>query len=97
MTELTIKSDRVDVVKSELQSALDGQRRMIQHSIKRTGLNLTAFEEKYGFSTPELLRKEADGSLDDNNLEIIEWIGETKALERLRSELEILEEIRICS
>jgi predicted DNA-binding protein YlxM (UPF0122 family) len=97
MTELTIKSDRAEAVKFELQAALDGQRRMIQDSIKRTRLNLTAFEEKYGFSTSELLKREADGSLDDDNLELIEWVGETKVLERLQSELELLQEIHICS
>ena len=56
-----------------------------------------AFEKKYGFSTPDLLGREAQGSLDDDNLEFIEWIGESKALERLLSEMEILKEIRICS
>lgn len=97
MTELTIKSDQAEAVKSELQSALDGQRRMIQDSIKRTETNLMAFEEKYGFNTSELLRRESDGSLNDDNLELIEWVGEVKVLERLRSELELLKEIRICS
>ena len=97
MTELTIKSDRADAVKSEIMSALDGQRRMVQDSIRRTELNLKTFEQNHGFTTSELLRKEADGSLHDDHLELIEWIGETKLLERLRSELELLKEIRICS
>jgi len=97
MTELTIKSDRVEAVKSELQAAIEGQRRVIHDSIRRTRLNLKGFEGKYGFSTAELLNREALGSLDDDNLELIEWIGESKVLERLQSELELLEEIRICS
>ncbi len=97
MTELTIKSDHPEAVKSGLQAAIDGQRRMIQESIKRTQSNLKAFEETFGFSTDKLLRSEADGSLDDSDLESIEWIGETKVLERLRSELELLKDIRICS
>jgi hypothetical protein len=97
MTELTIRSDQTEAVKSEIQSALDGQRRMIQDSVRRTELNLAAFEGKHGFSTSELLGREADGSLDDGYLELIEWIGETKVLERLRAELELIKEIRICS
>ena len=96
MTELTIKSDRAEAVRSELEAALGGQRRMIQESIKRTRKNLKAFEEKYGFSSSELLKREVDGSLNDDNLEFIEWIGETRILERLRSELELPREIRIC-
>jgi len=95
MTEITIKSTRAEAVESELQAALDGQRCMVQDSIKRTRKNLGAFEEKYGFSTSQLLSSEADGSLDDDNLEVIEWIGETKILERLQPELELLREIRI--
>ena len=91
MTELTIKSDRAEAVRSELEAALDGQRRMIQESIKRTQRNLKAFEEKYGFGTSELLEREVGGCLNDDNLEFIEWIGETRLYERLRSELEVLE------
>lgn len=96
MTEITIKSNRAEAVRSELQAALDSQRCMIQDSVRLTRKNLGAFEEKYGFSTSQLLSSEADGSLDDDNLEITEWIGETKILERLESELELLEEIQIC-
>lgn len=97
MTELTIKSDQTNAVKSELQAALDGQRRVIQDSIKRTKVNLSVFEKQYGTSTAELLEQEADGTIDDNNLDLIEWLGETRMLQRLQSELELLEDIRICS
>ena len=65
MTELTIKSDRAEAVKSELQSALGNQRRMLEDSIRRTRSNLSELEKKYGFSTSELLDKESDGTLDD--------------------------------
>ena len=97
MTELTIKSDQAEAVKSELLSALESQQRMIRDSIQRTKLNLETFEKKYGFSTSELIKKETQGSLDDSNLEMIEWIGETRILERLQSELELLDDIQICS
>lgn len=97
MTELTIKSDQTSAVKSELQAALEGQRRILQDSIKRTKSSLTALEEQYGISTADLLEQEADGTIDDNDLNLIEWLGETKMLQRLQSELELLEDIRICS
>lgn len=97
MTELTIKSDQPEAVKSELQSALDSQRRMVKDSIKRTHSNLTVFEQRYGFSTSDLLHKESDGTLKDDNLEWIEWIGETRMLDRLQSELDLLDDIQICS
>ena len=97
MTELTIRSDKPDEVRSELLSALDGQRRMIENGIRRTRNNLAGFEKKYGFSTSALLRKEAGGAVDDTNLELIEWIGESRLLERLQSELDLLAGIQICS
>lgn len=97
MTEITIKSDQVHAVKSELQAALEGQRRIIQDSIKRTRDILAAFEEQFGMGTADLLKQEADGALDDNNLEIIEWLGETRMLQRLQSELKLLEDIHVCS
>ena len=97
MTELIIKSEQAEAVKSEVQSALDGQRRAIKGSIKRTRGNLLAFEEKYGFSTLDLLQKESQGNLNDSNLDFIEWLGEARTLEHLEAELKLLEDIRICS
>ena len=96
MTELTIKSDQTSAVKSELQAALEGQRRILQDSIKRTKDNLTAVEGQYGIRTAGLLEQEADGAIADD-LNLIEWLGETRMLQRLQSELELLEDIRICS
>lgn len=95
MTELTIKSDRAALVKSELEAALRGQRRMLQDSIERTKINLAAFEAKYGFNTDELRRRATQPIFDDTDLDLIEWLGECTLLERLESELDILDEIRI--
>ena len=97
MAELTIKSDQASAVKSELEAALKGQQRIIQDSINRTEKNIKSFEEKYGFSTADLLKQEDDGTIDDDNMDIIEWLGETRILKRLQSELELLEDIHICS
>lgn len=96
MTELIIKSSQPEAVKAEVQSALENQRRLICHSINRTRRNLTAFEEKYGLTTSALLESERNGSLNDDNLEFIEWIGESRTLEYLEAELKLLEDIRIC-
>ena len=97
MTELTIKSDQINAVKSELQAALEGQQRIIQDSIKRTEINLKAFEKQYGISTTDLLKQESEGAIDDDNLEMIEWLGEVRMLQRLQSELDLIEDIHICS
>jgi Skp family chaperone for outer membrane proteins len=96
MTEFIVKSDRADAVKSEVQSALENQRRAVQDSLKRTERNIAALEAKYGFDTAGLLNSEGRGSLDDSNLEFIEWLGEAKTLEYLKSELELLSDIKVC-
>ena len=95
MTELTIKSDRPDAVRSELRSAIDNKVRALRDSIRRTQANLSSLEQKYGFTTAELLNREQQGTLDDDNLEFIEWLGEHRIRGRLQDELEVLEEIHI--
>lgn len=96
MTDLIIKSSQPEAVKAEVQAALENQRRLIGHSIKRTRKNLADFEARYGFTTSALLESERDGSLNDDNIELIEWIGESRTLEYLEAELRLLEDIRIC-
>ena len=96
MTELTIKSDRPDAVRSELRLAINNQARSLRDSIRRTQTNLDAFEQKYGLTTEKLLKNEEQGTLKDDNLELIEWLGEHRIMQRLREELEVLEEIHIC-
>ena len=65
--------------------------------IRKTRARLNYFEEKYQYSTQNLLRQEAEGTLDDNNLEMIEWLGESRILERLQTEYQDLMGIEICS
>jgi len=97
VTELTIKSDQLEAVKSEIQTALESQRKMVQNSLKRTLSNLETFEQKFGFTTSILFQKEAQGQLNDDNLEFIEWLGEAHILKRLQTELDLLDGIQICS
>jgi predicted DNA-binding protein YlxM (UPF0122 family) len=96
MAELAIKADNFDAVKSEIISAFNTQKRIIKTSIQRTLSNIHGFEKKYDFTTDELLKQERNGTLNDDNLEFIEWIGETKMLKWLEEELELLEQINIC-
>ena len=96
MTDLIVKSEQGDEVKSAIQSALDSQQSALQDSVKRTQKRLTSFEEKYGFDTGELFQRENQGTLNDDNLDFIEWLGEARTLEHLETELKLLEDIRIC-
>ncbi len=96
MTDLIVKSEHAEEVKSAVRSALDSQQNVLRNSIKRTRRILASFEEKYGFDTANLLAQESDGTLNDDNLDFIEWIGEARTLEHLKAELELFEDINIC-
>ena len=80
MTELVVKSARADAVRAEVEAAIESQRRLLRDGLRRTRRHLDRYEGKYGFSTQDLLAREQDPSFDDSNLELIEWIGETRTL-----------------
>lgn len=80
-----------------IQAASHAQLQMIATGIRRTQMRLQHFEQQYGFSTEHLLKSEADGTIDDDSLDIIEWLGESRMLARLQSEYHELAEIEICS
>ena len=97
MTQLIIKSENRLSAESLIRSAIKAQLGIIATGIKITRERMQHFENKYEFSTQELLKKESNGTIDDGNLEIIAWLGEYRMLERLGSEYNELEGIEICS
>lgn len=94
---LSIESNDIEAAKSAILSALNAQKRALSASIFRTKNNIQSFEQKYNMSTEELLSKESNSTLDDSNLELIEWLGEVRLLKRLEVELETIKSIKICS
>jgi hypothetical protein len=97
MTQLIVKSDHISSITPLIRAAIKTQLSLVATGIKRTRERLTAFEQKYGFSTEELLKQEHEGTLNDDELDIIEWLGEWRMLERLQDEHHELAEIEICS
>lgn len=97
MTQLMVKSARIASVTPLIQAALQTELRMIATGIRRTQARLNQFEQRYGFSTEQLLKNEASGAIDDNSIEMIEWLGESRMLTRLQTEYRELAEIEICS
>lgn len=97
MAYLSIESDDIEAAKSAIQSALSAQKRALSASISRTKNQIRSFEQKYNMSTEELLSRESNSTLDDSNLEFIEWLGEIRLLKRLEAELGTIESIKICS
>lgn len=97
MPQLIVKSENIRSTVSLISAALKTQLNVIATGIKRTRMRITYFETTYEFSTAELLEKETDGTLDDSDLEIIEWLGEYRMLERLEAEYRELVGLEICS
>ena len=97
MPQLILKSANIISIEPLIRSAINTQLKMITTGIKRTKARLQYFEHKYAFSTKELLQQESQGTIDDNDLEIIAWLGERKMLERLETEYQELVGIEICS
>ncbi len=97
MIQLIVKSENKRSATALLLSVIHRQMKMITTGIQRTQQRLKYFEEKYHYSTQSLLKREAEGTLDDNNLDIIEWLGESRILERLETEYQDLVGIEICS
>lgn len=97
MSEVIIRSAQPEAVRGQLEAALDSQRRMLVSGIERTRRRLAALEKQYALTTAQLLQRESEGDVEDDNLELIEWLGEARTLERLEAEFSVLEDIQVCS
>ena len=96
MTELIVKSDHAEAVRAQVEAAIESQRKLVRDGLRRTRRRLDCLQQKYGFSTQDLLAREKAPSFDDSNLELIEWICEARTLDLLEDELRILDDIRVC-
>ncbi|KAF5429742.1 hypothetical protein C5S36_14865, partial [Candidatus Methanophagaceae archaeon] len=78
-----------------LDSAIRNQLKLLKTSINKTKLRISSFEQKYNMSSEQFVQKIREG-MDDDNLDFVEWIGETKILKRLEEEYNELEGLQIC-
>lgn len=97
MTQIMVTSSRKTAVLPLIQAALRTELGVIATGIRRTQARLRHFEQRFGFSTEQLLANEAARTIDDNSLDMIEWLGESRMLDRLQAEYRELTEIEICS
>jgi len=95
MAEIVIRTGKPESVMPVLDSAIRNQLKLLKTSINRTKKRISSFEQKYNMSTEQFMQKIRAG-MDDDNLDYVEWIGETKILKRLEEEYKELEGLRIC-
>jgi hypothetical protein len=74
--------------------ALDTYKLRLQASIERTRRRLSGFERRYGVTTAQFLDSMSAEDLEGGDLEYVDWAGEAKMLDGLRSELAELEDAR---
>ncbi|MEA2076145.1 MAG: hypothetical protein U9O85_10560 [Euryarchaeota archaeon] len=95
MSEILIRAGKPKTIVPVLESAIRNQLKLLKTSINRTKLRIAGFEQKYNMSTEQFMQKIREG-MDDDNLDYVEWNGETKILKRLEEEYKELEGLRIC-
>jgi hypothetical protein len=95
MAEIVIRTGKPESVMSVLDSAIRNQLKLLKTSITRTKIRIMDFEQKYNMSTEQFMQK-IRKDIDDDNLDFVEWIGETKILKRLEEEYSELEGLRVC-
>ena len=86
MTKLILETDN-NWTKRKIKTILNAEKNLIKRAINKSQEKLNEFENKYG----KLDREKLYGQVDD--MELIEWEGEIKPVERLEKNLSSIEEI----
>jgi hypothetical protein len=96
MTALTLVSPHERSLRPLVQAALENELRLLRAGIERTERRLKELESQYGMSSSEFLRRYGEDELEET-LELIEWVGELRLLERLCEQAETVQEIRFAN
>jgi len=86
MTRLIIETDD-KWTREKIRFAIDTEIYLLKKSLDKVQEKIKGFENKYG----EFDRENLYGKIDD--MELIEWEGETETLQRIQRRLKSLEEI----
>ena len=96
MTELTLISTGRHPLKPLVEAALTNELRLLETAIRRTEQRLGEFEATYRLSTDEFIHRFEDDELEET-LELAEWVGEYRMLERLCEKAATLREIQFAN
>ncbi len=96
MSELTLISAYRQPLQPLISAALGNELRLLDSGIRRTKQRLGAYETKYNLPTREFIRRFATNEFDET-LELIEWIGEYRMLERLEEKRSVLKGIEFAN
>ena len=94
MTQLTVVSEKMDMVLPLISDAIKKEIAVIELGIKQTQSILQQFEKKYRMKSGAFYANLTRGKLKEN-LDFIEWEGEYETLKRLREQIRELKGAKI--
>jgi len=93
MNNIRLVSASRQAIKPLLEAAMENELRLMEAGIRQTEQKLLHFEKKYRMNTAEFVSAYKDDKFGET-MEYIEWMGESKMLERLLEKSEALRGIR---
>lgn len=96
MHELKLVSKSKHQLKPIVEAALKNELRLIEAGIRQTEQRLNKFEEKYQRKTRDFIDRYENDEFEET-MDFIEWIGESRLLERLREKADTLKDIKFAS
>jgi len=94
MTVITLTSTKPRPLRPLVEAALENQLRLLHAGIARTKEHLQTFEDTYGLSSAEFIRRYENDELPET-LTLDEWVGEYRMLERLQEKAETLQGVHV--
>jgi len=83
-------------LKPLVEIALHNELRLLEAGIRRTQQRLREFESQYDLSSAEFIRRYEQDELEET-LQLTEWVGEYRLLERLREKADTLQGIQFAN
>ena len=96
MNELKLISNRQLPLRPLVETALANEVRLLEVGIRRTERRLREFETTYRMMTKDFVRRFENDEIDET-LELAEWIGEYRLLQRLNEKTEALRGVRFAN
>jgi len=96
MHELKLLSESKRRLKPLVESALKNELRLIEAGIRQTQHRLDGFETKFQMKTHDFITSYENDKLEES-MEYMEWVGESRLLERLNEKADTLRNIRFAS
>lgn len=92
--QVTITTDAAVELKPLIESAIRSELRMLELGLVRTRQRLRSFEEQYGLTSEEFMRRFEAGEVAES-LDFIEWAGEVKTYHLLEAHRQALQRVRL--